>query len=980
MVFLKRKIIFLFMVSFSLFPLYGMWNNERHLYTQGLFDSLPDDKKLYSPVVGMVLLESNLGQEICLEGASVEEGEGDEGGQTTKVKTPRGQLANNILQNLDGNIRRTARPINPFHTISSKQFGALVDTLIGRDTDDSIEKGIDYFLTTNHGENWKRDHGLKGGFGSSKFKKNVKKLLSPLKSMNSKDKSRVFSMFAAASSSNKISEEEGDEESLKNIPGLKNMNNKEALADYYSGLTGIDNIESYEKYDLNNNEDLQHISVEKLIASLIDSQLSSYQKLSPKEQLYADYKDHKKVAICAEQSLWGVINIILYNRIKDELEVSLLPNDISIRDDFKEFIERHKSLKTLNYYNQEAIDQFMNLVSGIPTISYVHKADRYELETNKSTALNMINYIFNLNVETLAECGQKLSTDSRKVTFEDHGKNVEGLSVNDSDQDYTINAEWNFSEGHAYLQILITEKKLIVDYIKSIMNYSLIYPDIPVVSLASNHIEEALGMDDDKFKETGFDTKIDFLKKLINVPSLNLKSMSIQGRSVLHFLLEKDEIDAAQVLVNHGADINSINPYEYVRNNLDAKVKFLLDNGADAHDILQTAMFKGFSNDFVGEKEAHKNIINMASLRITDEQRNSMIDSAIDQKRFDFAEMLLDHNPNLDRVWEKAIKSEIPQDFLRALNKKGSGPSDLPEKITLLQNHGIPLDTIMYDAIEMNNQAQIDYLLKEKKVKPTVGLVGSVHYNNKPMVDSMLEKGANIELGLLQSVFDNNEQMITLMFEKGAKGSPQTLAESVMKKNYQLVEKLLKNNINISKSMVRTAIKNDDLKMVALLLNHKGEIDSSMVEEAIESDDLAMVKLLLSHDGVRVDNGMMNQAFRSNNKELMDLLYTKGARANSDLLTSAAQSNDLEKAQIAVKYGARVEDGFGSSDVLEYALENDNLEMAKLLLSNGAKKEHTTMFMLKLNQSKYLNDAGYKPGKFEKAESLLNQAIEEVQQ
>lgn len=50
---------------FLITDLHAMWENDRHLYTQGMLDSFSEDQKLYSPILGMVLLESDIAQRIC---------------------------------------------------------------------------------------------------------------------------------------------------------------------------------------------------------------------------------------------------------------------------------------------------------------------------------------------------------------------------------------------------------------------------------------------------------------------------------------------------------------------------------------------------------------------------------------------------------------------------------------------------------------------------------------------------------------------------------------------------------------------------------------------------------------------------------------------------------------------------------------------------------------------------------------------------
>ncbi len=497
---ISKRFFFLLVAFLIVLPVQTAdWASQRHLYSGNLFTSLPDDKKMYSPLVGLIGLEGEWGKAIYSEG------EGD-------TPTDRGRLAHLLFNCLDSRLRKTARPSNPFYSITPKLFGAFVKAQI-----ENID--VEDFLASDIGEEWRALHKEKG-LKFKGFKKKIREFVALLNKIPSKERDHILAMFAMAMSEN-----------------------SQNLSDYIKGLTSLEIVPQKTNL-LDEQLSFDNADSEQVVSLLINSQLNYYQKLIPRQQLYADYNNHK-VAICVEQALWGFINMLLYNPIKKELDISLLPPGININFELKAFIEKYKRFNNFNYYDN-AKNEFMNLVSGIKGIKYCH--DGYELESNAKNSLDMLNYLFGLKTDTFESFGEHLSSDVRKidlklisepvlddlvgVDIKDNMRSFVEVGIKDSSQDYEIHAEWVFDSMHSKIRFKkdSSEIEKIKPYLKKMIDFSNNNPYFSLTAFLVPVVNEALKMDDTEFNSLGFESKERFLSQVLESSSFKTGNIDVPAK------------------------------------------------------------------------------------------------------------------------------------------------------------------------------------------------------------------------------------------------------------------------------------------------------------------------------------------------------------------------------------------------------------------------------------------------------------------
>lgn len=513
---LKR--IFLLMICAVVLPMQTAdWVSQRHLYSGNLLKSLPVDKKMYSPLAGLVGLEGEWGKKIYSEGA------GD-------TPTDRGKLARTLFHCLDNRLRKTARPSNPFFSITPKLFGGFVKA--------QIEKiDVETFLESDIAKEWRALHKNKGK-DSKSFKKNIKNFVELLNKIPSVERDYILAMFAMV-----MSEKPQD------------------LSDYIEGLTDLEIVP--QKINLLDEQlSVESADVEQFLSLLINNQSNYYQKLMPQNQLYVDYKDNRNIPICVEQSLWGFINILLYNPIKKELDLSYLPSGININSELKAFIEKYKRFNSFNYYD-EAKNEFMNLVSGIKGIKYLQ--DGYELENSAENSLDMLNYLFGLKAETFELFGKHLSSGIRKVALKltsepirDKIASLVEVAIEDSSQDYEIHTQWIFYvANHAVMRFKEDSNKLekLQPYLKKSIDFAKDNSELSLSTLLVPLVNEVLEMDNTTFNSLGFDNKEKFLEEVLESSSLKAGTLlvpkdllsNLSSKALKSLLLHNDAYDQALI-------------------------------------------------------------------------------------------------------------------------------------------------------------------------------------------------------------------------------------------------------------------------------------------------------------------------------------------------------------------------------------------------------------------------------------------------
>lgn len=570
----KIKKFLLLIILFGV-PLYGAdWASQRHLYSKSMLEFLPKDKQMYSPVVGMSLLEGALGEKIYQQG------------EDPAFSTDQGELARSLLHSLDGNLRRTARPGNPFFSISPEEFGALVKA-------DSEGIKIRDFMQSDLGKAWRERHTLKGK-DPKKFVQRLNKIGGILERMEPAEKAPILSMFAAAMSQK-----------------------HEDLAEYIKGLTGQE--VKPEKIVLEEFPSPESIDIETLIVMLISGQMHIYQHLKSREQLYVDYKGVERIPICFEQSLWGLINMLLYNPSTQRLDLAVLPADITVNANFEKFIQMYNNPSELNYY-QNAKNDFMDLVFAVKGVEYVR--DGFEIKSNPQNILVLMNYLFGLDVRTFEELAMRLSSKTRIVKMlpqkDEIGKEdvfVIDIDIQDPSVKYAILSEIVLGNGHTQMEFNGNMSRRMLPYLRNIIDYEMKNPEMPLGQLSTYLVNKLLRETDEKVQEVGFKDKDDFLNQLLDLPSFRAEYLdmppdvfdALQTETLtrivrdlpeneIHYdyiqeAVRRDDKELLNILLRKGK-INKLLSEAVIQNNIDLAKK-LLSIGADPWYAARNALDVG---------------------------------------------------------------------------------------------------------------------------------------------------------------------------------------------------------------------------------------------------------------------------------------------------------------------------------------------------------------------------------------------------
>lgn len=555
---------------FLITDLHAMWENERHLYTQGMLDSFSEDQKLYSPILGMVLLESDIAPKIYHEKAINEQGE--------ENHTSRSELAQNLLHELDGNLRKTVRASNPFKFINATEFGLLAQLLVNKTDEQEIDTVINDFIESDQGKAWHERTVLAGGTGIKKireFKKKVRTALRPLVALPVQERARIFSMFAAAMSQN-----------------------PEDLKEYVSAFTGRD-ISVPVRYDSEKPiDDPLSMGDEPLLTRLLNYRMNLYQRLNPRAQLYVTLEG-TKVPICAEQSIWGFVNLVLYNPATEKLDLSMLPKTVTMTSDLRSFVENHSNILMPNYFTSLK-NKWKRMVDEVPGIDYQGKLD---LPTDARTTLHVLNNFFGLPKNTnWQELGEKLSTKKRTVSLKQESEEfikVEMKEMNHSNEDnnYELLAEWRFQKEHASLEIESDQSIDPLIFLKRINQFEKKHSEVDLSSLINNAIYDGLRADLSLLKKYDFSTRGELIKLASEVPN-RFNAIVSTNETVLFELLYRlalvNDIEGASYLFSIRPDLKSA---EFIEKMMDfypneTILRFYWEHKEISLPLLFTVMFK----------------------------------------------------------------------------------------------------------------------------------------------------------------------------------------------------------------------------------------------------------------------------------------------------------------------------------------------------------------------------------------------------
>lgn len=654
-------------------PAFGMWSDVRHLWIKNTLNSFTEDKQAFSPAVGVSLLEGTLGKKIY------------------KEDSPRGQFAKNGLHYFDGYLRQTVVPSNPFCSIDALTLGKLARMV--------LENKIDEFIESDIVKEWHKKHYLQTGRieKESKFKRELKNKLKPISSMTSKDIAYVFSMLAVAQS--------------QNPDDFKT----------YSAQLSI-SVQP-DKFDGTELRDYANFDAETMIFAISNSNKNSYDKLVPSAQLYADYGKHTHIPICVEQSLWGFINLVLYNQEKKCLDFSLLPESIKPLPAFKNFIENHKYFEDSDYYVRAA-NEWMSLVSNIDEVEYRNcergEVDRkFEMKGQVINTVKVLNYLFGCNAQIIDEYANLLSTSERKISIVRSGRElvdcpVVSVEIQDNSQAYYPKGTWYFRTGHVNFNLEQKNDGVnVYKFLKKLVEYELSQPQLPLAQSVLKYLANVFFVSEEQLSTVvgiSKDEAYSFFEKILNLPSFDIHQAYVDGLSLLEKAAYQNNFEMVKLLLKYGAEPTPGLCRAVENNNLEM-VKYLVEQGARP------------TRELVCIKECN---FDMIKYLVTNEADPSEgLSCAIQNKKIDIVKYLIDNGADAT---------------------KGIG-----------------------DALYKGDAEIINYLIG-CGVDATVGLYYAVKNNNFEMVNYFINHGAKVDNAYLQPVYENikNQKIAHLLIQHGA--------------------------------------------------------------------------------------------------------------------------------------------------------------------------------------------------------------------
>lgn len=771
---MKRLITVFFVIALmAQVSLQASWATEQHHWLKNSLDAFPEDKKEYSPAVGVALNKGTLGKKIYKEQSS------------------RGQLARNFLHILDGNLRQTALPSSPFSSIDAKTLGGLVSYLLQ-------QKSSDDFVKSNEGKEWHAIHAEKG-FGLSKegdFKRKVRKILEPLKTMKAQDRAYVFSMLAAAQS-----------------------NNEKDFEEYAQALGVSLDSEKFSDQELKTSQENLSFDGAQMIAKILENKLDPISHLVAQEQLYADYEGEKKIPICAEQSVWSIVNLILFNPETKKLDRALLPDTVNLLPAFKDFIKKSDQFKSKGLESQELINEFMQLVSNISGVKYSRA--KFELQSDAETSLKVLNYLFGTKAQTLAEWGIELSTDRRSLTFENDSKSkypeVIFALIDKNDEHFSIKAVWRFSKGHVTFELQNTTANNVLPPLKDIVSYQKEHPSIPLVQLALNELATVFFATPEELAKEGIDDKKAFEKEILALEAFDVENTFIRTGTLLEAAVREEKMNLIEALLAKGIDGSKILSIA-IEEDKALVLKGLLDKGMTVNEenIAKALRRKGKSKEVIAlllqkgaeeEREIHNAIKkddfeNFKALieakELSNEYLKHSIAYAVFYNRWDMIDYLLSHKKGIidDAMKyavflqnEEAIKYLFGKkaNLIRAIDSAIQREDEVVVKILLDKSHLNPAQeqTLLMRAFMIEENEEMVKFLVENGVNPNGILPVAVNKGEKSIIELLLKHGADPNNALL-SLFSNKERDIIELFLDYGLDAQELLKEADKKQDIEV--------------------------------------------------------------------------------------------------------------------------------------------------------------------------------------------------
>lgn len=512
----------------------------------GTFRNLPQNTRNLSPLLGAINADNYYIEKYKNENPNPE---------TAAIK--------NALHLLDDKLRPTQAPGNPFYSLNGDLLAQIA--MIVADQNFELETLLNdpllqlwhqkHFELTNRYEKFKD------------FKYQVKKHLKPFEQLSPQERTDIFATFSFLKHTTR-------EDIEPYIQKLGDANFDAYKKRYYS--------DSSKRTLRNSSTKISPLNFEQLTIDLLDKDPIEYLKV-PFE--YAEYKN-QSVPPCTEVALRSVINYILWDPVTKKLNPQLLPQSIQLNPEFENFIKNYSEPQSNNYYAKSRND-WLELVSNIPGINYLRW--KTEMAGEKENSLAALNYLFGTQAHTMQEFSQLISTPKRPISFTTETGSYGTCEISTP----TGDGSWKFNKGHVSFATPIQENNELIQYypheiakagkqfdtnlVTLIPNRQKILKEILLYQLKKPSIEDIIELFS-QFK-LPLNTEFENYGNLINYAveknnfkltefalsqNIPIKSQpSLRKKSPLEKALYNNNVKIAQLLIDHGADINEKNYSSY---------------------------------------------------------------------------------------------------------------------------------------------------------------------------------------------------------------------------------------------------------------------------------------------------------------------------------------------------------------------------------------------------------------------------------
>lgn len=161
------------------------------------------------------------------------------------------------------------------------------------------------------------------------------------------------------------------------------------------------------------------------------------------------YQGKAPVSNCVETTLHNFFNLLLFDKATQQYTLELLPSALQISDRLRVFYRNAENMLAKNTNLDSVRQAWMDTVSGLPEIEYVH--GDYEIRSKPNNVLRVINTLLGTTASSFEELGTLLSTSARTIVLTTRSTD-DGFICAISRDDETITATVHIDQGHAHVQ------------------------------------------------------------------------------------------------------------------------------------------------------------------------------------------------------------------------------------------------------------------------------------------------------------------------------------------------------------------------------------------------------------------------------------------------------------------------------------------------------------------------------------------------